>query len=137
METPPTAVQSYSGGNMKNVMRGLLLGSVFLVSSAQAATVTVNIVAGRFVPAHMEVNVGDTVEFINTTKGVHTVTADPDKVFDRANVRLPSGVAPFNSGGIKPGAKFTRVFDVAGQYGYVCLPHERMGMLGEIEVVIP
>jgi plastocyanin len=96
---------------------------------------TVHIVLGKFDPAELEITSGDTVEFINDTRGVHTVTADPTLAKDPANVVLPAGAKVFHSGSIPPGEVFTHVFDVEGDYQYVCLPHERMGMIAKIHVL--
>ena len=121
---------------MKNSKLGFLVIAFFgLATQSFGAMHTVHIVSGKFDPADLEISSGDTVEFINDTRGVHTVTADPTLAKDPANVVLPTGAAPFNSGSIAPGKVFTHVFDVDGEYQYVCLPHERMGMIAKIHVL--
>lgn len=117
---------------MKNLVG--FLGLLSLCAAAQAATVRVDISGMKFVPQHVDIKAGDTVEFVNTTSFKHTVTADPSLVRDPANVVLPMGAMPFHSGVLAPSGTFTQTFTVAGDYRYVCLPHERMGMMGSITV---
>lgn len=112
-----------------------LLSSLIFASAAQAATFTLEIQDGlRFLPNQLTVTQGDTVVFVNHSKGVHTVTADPALAADPTHIILPHPSEAFHSGRLAPGATFTRVFTVAGNYQYVCLPHEKMGMMGQITV---
>ena len=53
---------------------------------------------------------------------------------DAKDVSLPAVGEPFDSGKIKPGGSDSHAFTVPGTYKYVCLPHEDMGMLGQIIV---
>lgn len=111
-----------------------LLGMV-LAATSQAATHSVQVLNGKYDPAELEIVVGDTVEFENVSTGKHTVTGDPTLAKDPANVVLPAGAQAFNSGLLLPGDKFSHVFDVEGDYQYICLPHERMGMMAKIRVL--
>jgi plastocyanin len=88
----------------------------------------------EFVPKKVTIRVGDTIEWKNPSKLVHTVTADPDKARDKSDVKLPEGAKPFNSGRIQPGGTYRHTFTVPGQYKYFCIPHERAGMIAEVEV---
>jgi plastocyanin len=88
----------------------------------------------RFTPSEVRVQIGDTVRWENQSTVVHTVTADPDRAADAANVELPDGAAPFDSGFVDPGDSFTHTFDTPGTYRYVCIPHEGVGMIGTIVV---
>lgn len=88
----------------------------------------------QFLPDTVRVRAGKTVVWRNTSDIVHTVTADPSLAARPDNVRLPSGAQPFDSGDLVPGAEFRRRFDVAGEYRYVCLPHELAGMIGVVIV---
>jgi plastocyanin len=65
---------------------------------------------------------------------VHTVTADPARAFDASRVNLPEGASTFDSGDLAPGATFEHTFTVAGEYRYICVPHELAGMLGVVIV---
>jgi plastocyanin len=51
-------------------------------------------------------------------------------------VSLPAGAAPFDSGSMQEGDIFRHTFTVPGTYTYLCVPHDRMGMVGRI-VVMP
>lgn len=98
----------------------------------------------RFRPAELTVDAGETVVWANTSSHAHTVTA-----YDEG---LPSGADYFASGGydsedeareawrsgfggrIDPGDTYEHVFDVSGEYPYVCIPHEASGMTGTVVV---
>lgn len=87
-----------------------------------------------FEPRGIRIQVGDTIRWTNSSALVHTVTGDPQKAMRANNVILPDGAAPFDSGMMRPGDIFTYVFTVAGEYTYVCVPHELAGMLGTVTV---
>lgn len=88
----------------------------------------------RFLPDTIRVRAGQAVRWENTSVLIHTVTADPALARDPANVSLPPGAPPFDSGDMLPEDDFTHVFRVPGVYRYVCLPHERAGMVGVVIV---
>lgn len=75
-----------------------------------------------FEPAFLQIAVGDTVNFIPTDKG--------------HNAELVKGLFP--EGGTEFKGKIIEelsvTFDVEGAYGYKCLPHFGMGMVGLIVV---
>ena len=83
--------------------------------------VTVNIQGPppRFVPDTLTVEAGTTVEWVNGGHGVHTVT-DNNGAWD--------------SGSLAPGEQYSREFDSRGTFGYFCVPHHSMGMVGTIVV---
>ncbi|MEX0701851.1 MAG: plastocyanin/azurin family copper-binding protein [Planctomycetales bacterium] len=111
------------------------LAQVEEAPAVKAAAVVEMTNDAKFVPAKVKIKVGETVEWKNRSKAMHTVTADPDKAKDKSNVMLPEGAAPFDSGKIRPGGAFSHTFTVAGNYKYFCIPHEAKGMIGEVEVV--
>lgn len=88
----------------------------------------------RYGPETLRIRVGETVTWRNTSDLIHTVTADPEKAIDPANVRLPEGAEVFDSGNMRPGETFSRTFRVPGEYVYFCVPHEAAGMVGRIVV---
>jgi len=88
----------------------------------------------RFTPAHLTVQVGDTVEWRNTSGMVHTVSADPQLAVQPNHVALPAGAMPFNSGALSPQGRFRYTFDIPGVYRYVCIHHEIDGMIGTVVV---
>jgi plastocyanin len=109
-----------------------MLMSVGAAAQEPAAVVEMGDVA--FMPDQVTVSVGDTVEWRNESGVTHTVTADPDLAADPANVELPEGAEAFDSGEVASGESFSYTFEQAGTYRYVCLPHERQGMLGTVVV---
>lgn len=87
-----------------------------------------------FNPQTVTISAGNTVEWRNTSGMPHTATGDPGKAADPANVVLPEGAEPFDSGMLSQGESYSHTFEVPGRYQYVCLPHEAAGMIGEIIV---
>ncbi len=69
----------------------------------------------KFQPNFNAVLVGTEVTWLNEGKVPHTVTGEG-----------------WDSGVLQPGEKFTKTFDVAGKYNYICTLHP--GMKGEIIV---
>nr|MDP8994571.1 plastocyanin/azurin family copper-binding protein [Pseudomonadota bacterium] len=59
---------------------------------------------------------------------------DPGLAADPANVQLPEGAETIHSGEIEAGRVWQRTFTVPGTYRYVCLPHERQGMIATVIV---
>lgn len=97
-----------------------------------------------FLPQELEVPTGTTVLWRNTSSHAHTVTAYDDAIPDGADY-FASGdfdseeaardAWPGSRGGaIDPGDAYEHTFEVPGTYGYVCIPHERSGMVGTIYV---
>lgn len=104
----------------------------------------VGMTAVAFDPAAVTVSVGETVVWRNTSTRAHSVTAYEDA--------LPDGAAYFASGGfesesaardgwanglqgnIDSGNDYTHRFEVPGTYEYLCIPHERSGMVGRVVV---
>ena len=112
--------------------------SFLVLNPARAAASSVVIKMGdeppMFEPATVKIKVGETVEWLNNGGAVHSVTADPDDASDAHDVTLPNGAAAFDSGFMPPGTMFTHTFMVPGTYHYVCIPHEKAGMVGTIVV---
>jgi plastocyanin len=94
-----------------------------------------------FVPETLTVSVGDTVTWENVGSIGHSVTAYGGEI--------PADAAYFASGGfesedaarsaypegdIPGGETYEHTFEVAGTYGYFCIPHEMSGMKGTIVV---
>jgi plastocyanin len=88
----------------------------------------------KFVPDKLTVRVGETVTWQNTGSVVHTVTADPAKAQNKAHVKLPAGVEPWDSGFLTGGQSWSRRFDILGEYAYFCIPHEANGMVATLTV---
>ena len=87
-----------------------------------------------FTPETIRIRAGQTVRWENTSRLVHTVTADPEQAFEPEHVVLPRGAETFDSGDMAPGDTFEHTFTVAGRYTYFCLPHALAGMVGHVIV---
>lgn len=88
-----------------------------------------------FHPAHLTLQVGDTVTWRNTGAIAHSSTCDPDESRNpEEHVQLPEGAEPWNSGLLDQGEAFAHTFEVAGEYTYFCIPHEQAGMIGHLTV---
>lgn len=111
----------------------LLFTSNLLWASEPAETVKMSNQL-TFEPAAITIQAGETVEFVNNSPLVHTVTADPDKARKANHVSLPQGAEPFDSGNLAPGESFSHTFSAPGTYKYFCIPHEVAGMTGIITV---
>ena len=111
-------------------------GALAAARQSSAATEVVGMSRFHFVPQKITIRVGQSVEWNNTAAlETHTVTADPALAKKKESVELPAGAEPFNSGDLKPTQTFRHTFTVAGHYRYFCIPHERMGMIGEVDVL--
>lgn len=87
-----------------------------------------------FEPKQIEVFAGEKVTWKNVGKVAHTVTADKSKAADRSLVSVPAGTKKWDSGFIGEGESFSRRFREPGTYRYICIPHERAGMVGSVVV---
>ena len=85
-------------------------------------------------PMTVAIKVGQTVEWVNNAETLHSVTTDPDSAQKPGDVSSPPGAQPFDSGFMKPGMTFDYTFTVPGTYKYLCLPHEKDGMIGFVTV---
>jgi plastocyanin len=123
-----------------------MLGAGFALAAAFALPAAVN-AAGkpavvikmsdkppRFIAETVTIGVGDTVEWINNAKVLHSVDADPSMVQRPQDVVLPQGVKPFDSGFMQPGATYSYTFTIPGTYKYTCVPHEKDAMNGTVVV---
>jgi len=104
-----------------------IVSAALLATSAGAAEFEVKMLnkgsdgqVMMFEPAFLRVQPGDTVRFVPTDKG-HDAETIPGM--------LPEGAQPFK-GKLSEELKVT--FQTPGLYGYRCLPHFGMGMVGLI-----
>lgn len=110
-------------------------GSVAACGKSDANSRTVRMTGEmRFEPATLTIKKGETVTWTNDNDMVHTATADPSKVRDAALIELPLGAAVWDSGNISQGQEWRHTFDIPGRYKYLCIPHQIVGMVGEIIV---
>jgi plastocyanin len=80
-------------------------------SNSTLVKIVANAGSNSFSPNPVEVNVGETVTWVNDDSGIHTITSK-DAVFD--------------SGIMGEGQSFSYTFDKAGEYSYNCSPHPNM-----------
>ena len=80
-------------------------------SNSTVVKIVANAGSKSFSPNPVEVNVGETVTWVNDDSGIHTVTSK-DGVFD--------------SGIMGKGQSFSYTFDKWGEYSYNCSPHPNM-----------
>lgn len=113
---------------MKTTVYAIALAVAFSATPAAAREVQVKMLnkgaAGMMVyePAFVAIQPGDTVRFVATDKGHNAETI--------ANM-LPAGAPAFKG---KINEEIVVRFTQPGLYGYKCLPHTGMGMVGLVQV---
>ena len=137
METPDTGRTVRTRRN-RTPFVGLIavVAVLFVVPGAAAETHVVEIranvdgAAWDFVPAELDIAVGDSVRWVQMTEVGHTATStddlsapSPNGVFDHSFPGDPDAAA----------ATFTFTFDEAGTYPFYCKPHSSF-MQGTITV---
>ncbi|MBN9005871.1 MAG: pseudoazurin [Rhizobiales bacterium] len=107
----------------------LCAGALLLTAPAHAAEFEVKMLNKgpdnqmmTFNPPFLKIQSGDTVKFVAADKG-HDAESIPGM--------LPDGATPFKG---KISQDISVTFDKPGLYGYRCVPHFGMGMVGLIEV---
>lgn len=101
-----------------------VFGFLLVAGPAGAATDTVSIVDGNFVPSTLTVTEGDTVYWVQNGTMAHTTTSGSNCSSD----------GTWDSGTMDPGDDFMFIFTAAGNYPYFCTPHCAAGMTGQIVV---
>jgi plastocyanin len=111
---------------------------LWMATTARAADksviVTMTDTPPRYVPQKLKISVGTTIVWKNTGQTLHDVTTVAESAQKKSDVEMPVGAKPFDSGFMPPGGTFQYTFTVPGRYVYLCIPHEKDGMLGEVEV---
>jgi Plastocyanin len=100
--------------------------------------------ATAFAPETITVDAGTTVVWRNTSARGHTVTAYESTLPAEATFFASGGYESTdaareawhnNSGGrIETSETFSYTFEIPGEYGYVCIPHETSSMVGTVIV---
>lgn len=127
------------------ILRAALIGGLLVVAGGVAwawwaarRPVVIGMVdapmGGFFEPDRITVSVGTTVEWKNIGEQPHDATDDPGKALRAGDASFPPRATPFDSGYLSRGQTFSYAFEIAGDYKYVCLPHEFGGMTGEVIV---
>ncbi|MFB6219849.1 MAG: plastocyanin/azurin family copper-binding protein [Halolamina sp.] len=120
------------------------LGGCLGLTPAEETNYDVGMAPASFDPAELTVSVGDEVVWENTSSRTHTVTAYEDGIPDGATFFASGGYeneqaareawSETLAGGIEAGERFTHTFEVAGEYQYFCIPHEKGGMRATVVV---
>lgn len=103
-------------------------------ANAPAVVIKMDDKPPKFLPDKVTIKTGETVEWVNNAKTLHSVDGDPTMALKSSDVSLPPGAKPFDSGFMKPDTTWDYTFKVPGTYKYTCVPHEKDGMNGEIIV---
>jgi plastocyanin len=109
-----------------SVLVAMVIGPLAPLAAPPASAAVQQVVAAeqRFSPAHLEISLGDTVDWVAGDDG-HTVTAR-DGTFDSS----PRGL-------MGDGDEFRYRFRAPGTFAYYCRVHGGKGMQGEIVVIDP
>jgi len=124
---------------------GALSGCLAVFNSASGAGDDYDVGMGdsAYEPAEVTVDVGDTVVWKNTSGRAHTVTAYDTGVPEGGTYFASGGFDDEQAardawtrgaGGIVTGDTYEHTFETAGEYEYVCIPHERQEMIGTVVV---
>ena len=105
-----------------------------LGASAPAIVIKMSDKPPKFLPDKVTIKAGQTVEWVNNAKTLHSVDGDPSMALKPSDVSLPTGAKPFDSGFMKPDMTWDYTFKIPGSYKYTCVPHEKDGMNGQIVV---
>ncbi|WP_338742376.1 cupredoxin domain-containing protein [Haloplanus salilacus] len=103
----------------------------------------VGMTSEAFEPATITVRVGDEVVWYNNSARAHSVTAYEDAIPEGADYWATGGYDSEDAareawkglnGALESGETYSHRFEVPGEYGYFCIPHERAGMVGTVVV---
>lgn len=121
-----------------------LAGCTDLIALGADDDFDVGMSANAYQPEELTVDVGDTVVWMNNGSRAHTVTAYRNRIPEDAAYFATGGYETesdawdawhsHRGGNIYSGERFEHTFEVPGRYEYFCIPHERGGMIGAIEV---
>jgi plastocyanin len=105
-----------------------------VLAAAPAVVIKMSDKPPQFHPDKITIKPGQTIEWINNAKTLHSVDGDPSMALKPGDVSLPPGAKTFDSGFMRPGMTWEYTFTVPGTYKYTCVPHEKDGMNGIIVV---
>ena len=105
---------------MKKIYFSIFLSTLFCLT-AKATNHTIQVNDFAFVPDDLTVMVGDTIRWIrNDATATHTTTS----------ATIPTEAMPWDETINASNTSFSYKVAVAGEYDYVCTPHQAMGMVG-------
>ena len=102
----------------------------------------IEMTTNQFQPAEITISAGETVVWGNPSSRGHSVTGYESSFPDGADYFASGGFDTEDaardgypeSGNIPSGETFSHAFEVAGEYRYFCIPHERAGMKARVIV---
>lgn len=126
-------------------LSGALSGclAVFNSASGEGSDYDVGMADSAFEPSEVTVSVGETVVWKNTSGRAHTVTAYDSGIPESGRYFASGGFEDEQAardawqrgaGGIVSGDTYEHTFQTEGEFEYVCIPHERQGMVGSVVV---
>ncbi|QGN06070.1 DUF5059 domain-containing protein [Halorhabdus sp. CBA1104] len=131
--------ESSSGGHNSN-----LSGGPNVVEGVpEDADHVVDMTAAAFEPEELTVESGDTVAWTFVGGEPHSVSAYEEKIPDDAEYWASGGFDSEEAaregwtngeGAVQSGQSYVHTFETTGEHGYVCIPHEAVGMVGTIVV---
>jgi len=112
-------------------------------AAGQDQTVTVDMTDSLvFDPEEVAVQVGTEVVWENVGSVGHSVTAYEDEIPEGAEYWASGGFDEESAarsgypsrGDVAGGESYSHTFETTGTHGYFCIPHEAVGMVGEVVV---
>ena len=85
-------------------------------------------------PMDLTVSRGTTITWHNTSSRPRRITTDPSEGGRKGDPVVPPGVAPWRSGVVEPGQKWTHTFDDSGYYVYYCTAPGTADLIGMLTV---
>jgi plastocyanin len=123
---------------------GVAVGASLTLAGCLGDDYDIGMRASAYAPEEVTVEVGDTVVWENTSSRGHTVTAYEGAIPDDAEYFASGGFDTESAareawhdefgGRLETGDRFSTIFEVAGRYEYVCIPHETGGMYATVVV---
>ncbi|KAB2870844.1 MAG: T9SS type A sorting domain-containing protein [Bacteroidales bacterium] len=111
---------------MKTLPLKITLIALLYCSISNAKVHTISLSGFTFSPNNLSVQVGDTIKW-QWSEGSHTTTSKS----------IPQGASSWDSELNNSNRTFLYKAEVAGNYTYVCTPHENIGMTGSFSVSNP
>ncbi len=133
-ELAPTCDANVSIGQLRKELKNSRTAPATASAAAGAPIVNMTGELLVFDPEVIEIRAGQTVEWKNASREVHTVTADPSVATSAQDVELPKAAKPFDSLFLNPGQAYKHTFMIPGTYRYVCTLHEAQRMIGKVIV---
>ncbi|SEQ82052.1 DUF5059 domain-containing protein [Natrinema salaciae] len=139
----PNAVPGGEGESESGSEPDLAGGPNVVEGVPEDADHVVDMTAVAFEPAELTVETGDTIAWKHVGGEPHSVTAVEDGIPDGAAYWASGGFESESSaregwengtGAVQSGQSYVHTVETTGEHEYLCIPHERAGMVGTIVV---